>query len=87
MPYAIQELVIRQVSPLGTGQITGLGAAAMWDGPVARRLTPDPVARRGTTPRRNRDLCLRHGYQVRSVIRLPDGPPLDVEGADAVTHN
>ncbi|WP_433367708.1 GNAT family N-acetyltransferase [Actinoplanes sp. CA-142083] len=25
---------------------------------------------------RNRDLYLRHGYQVRSVIELPDGPPL-----------
>ncbi|GIM91629.1 GNAT family N-acetyltransferase [Paractinoplanes toevensis] len=25
---------------------------------------------------RNRDLYLRHGYQVRSVIDLPDGPPL-----------
>jgi GNAT superfamily N-acetyltransferase len=25
---------------------------------------------------RNRDLYLRHGYQVRSVIDLPDGPPI-----------
>jgi GNAT superfamily N-acetyltransferase len=25
---------------------------------------------------RNRDLYLRHGYRVRSVIDLPDGPPL-----------
>jgi ribosomal protein S18 acetylase RimI-like enzyme len=25
---------------------------------------------------RNRDLYLRHGYRVRSVIELPDGPPL-----------
>jgi predicted N-acetyltransferase YhbS len=25
---------------------------------------------------RNRDLYLRHGYQVRSVIELPDGPPV-----------
>jgi GNAT superfamily N-acetyltransferase len=25
---------------------------------------------------RNRDLYLRHGYQVRSVLQLPDGPPL-----------
>ena len=25
---------------------------------------------------RNRDLYQRHGYQVRSVIELPDGPPL-----------
>ena len=25
---------------------------------------------------RNRDLYLRHGYSVRSVVRLPDGPPL-----------
>jgi GNAT superfamily N-acetyltransferase len=25
---------------------------------------------------RNRDLDLRHGYRVRSVIELPDGPPL-----------
>jgi GNAT superfamily N-acetyltransferase len=25
---------------------------------------------------RNRDLYLRHGYRVRSVLELPDGPPL-----------
>jgi hypothetical protein len=25
---------------------------------------------------RNRDLYARHGYRVRSVIELPDGPPL-----------
>jgi GNAT superfamily N-acetyltransferase len=25
---------------------------------------------------RNRDLYLRHGYVIRSVIRLPEGPPL-----------
>jgi len=25
---------------------------------------------------RNRDLYLRHGYRVRSVIELPDGPPI-----------
>ncbi|MEV4344610.1 GNAT family N-acetyltransferase [Actinoplanes sp. NPDC049596] len=25
---------------------------------------------------RNRDLYLRHGYRIRSVIELPDGPPL-----------
>jgi predicted N-acetyltransferase YhbS len=25
---------------------------------------------------RNRDLYLRHGYQVRSVLQLPGGPPL-----------
>jgi len=25
---------------------------------------------------RNRDLYLRHGYVIRSVIQLPDGPPL-----------
>jgi len=25
---------------------------------------------------RNRDLYLRHGYTIRSIVRLPDGPPL-----------
>jgi len=36
MTYAIQELVIRDVAPLGTDEITDLVAAAMCDGPVAR---------------------------------------------------
>lgn len=160
MTYAIQELVIRDVAPVDTGEITGLVAAAMWDGPVARWMVADPAVRRSESPGyfaifvehavrygevyatadadtgdlagvalwfpftslipppteyeqrlkevagpafdracaldghharidgagipayleandpRNRDLYLRHGYRVRSVIDLPDGPPL-----------
>jgi len=45
MTYAIQELVIRDVAPVDTAEITALVAAAMWDGPVARWLNHDPVAR------------------------------------------
>lgn len=45
MTYAIQELVIRNVAPVDTGEITDLVAAAMSDGPVARWLQPDPAIR------------------------------------------
>ena len=51
MTYAIQELVIRHVSPIDTDEITELVAAAMWDGPVARWLNPDPAARQRGGPR------------------------------------
>jgi hypothetical protein len=102
MTYAIQELVVRRVSPFDATEITGLVAAAMRNGPVARRVLRDPAARRrnrgaGSAVRdrhparldragrpacreandpRNRDRYLRHGSRARSVIGLPDGPPL-----------
>jgi len=50
MTYAIQELVIRDVAPVDTGEITDLVAEAMGDGRVARWLSPDPVARRRDSP-------------------------------------
>jgi GNAT superfamily N-acetyltransferase len=50
MTYAIQELVIRDVAPVDTDEITDLVAAAMSDGPVARWLTPDQQARRRDSP-------------------------------------
>jgi GNAT superfamily N-acetyltransferase len=50
MTYAIQELVIRDVAPVDTGEITELVAAAMSDGPVARWLTPDAEMRRRESP-------------------------------------
>jgi len=46
MTYAIQELVIRNVAPVDTDEITELVAAAMSDGPVARWLHADPEVRR-----------------------------------------
>jgi GNAT superfamily N-acetyltransferase len=46
MTYAIQELVIRNIAPFDTDEITGLLAAAMGDGPVARWINPDPAVRR-----------------------------------------
>jgi GNAT superfamily N-acetyltransferase len=50
MPYAIQDLVIRNVTPVDTAQITGLLAAAMGDGPVARWLTPEADIRQDYAP-------------------------------------
>jgi GNAT superfamily N-acetyltransferase len=50
MTYAIQELVIRNVTPVDTTEITGLLAAAMGNGPVARWLTPDATVRREYGP-------------------------------------
>jgi GNAT superfamily N-acetyltransferase len=50
MTYAIQELVIRDVDPVDTNEITRVLAAAMSDGPVARWLMPDAIARRASSP-------------------------------------
>jgi GNAT superfamily N-acetyltransferase len=50
MTYAIQELVIRDVAPVDTGEITEVLADAMRDGPVARWLTPDAAVRRENSP-------------------------------------
>jgi GNAT superfamily N-acetyltransferase len=50
MTYAIQELVIRNVTPVDSTEITGLLAAAMGNGPVARWLTPDATVRREYGP-------------------------------------
>jgi hypothetical protein len=68
MTYAIQEPVIRTVAPSDTAGITGFVAAVSRHGPTrpASRCVRRPAG----------DLYLRHGYLVRSVIELPDGPPL-----------
>jgi GNAT superfamily N-acetyltransferase len=46
MQYAIQDLVVRDVHPVDTTEITGLLAEAMGDGRVAKWLMPDPTVRR-----------------------------------------
>jgi GNAT superfamily N-acetyltransferase len=50
MTYAIQELVIRDIAPMDTGEITRVLAAAMGDGRVARWLAPDAGLRREFAP-------------------------------------
>jgi GNAT superfamily N-acetyltransferase len=50
MTYAIQELVVRDVAPVDTTEITELVAAAMRDGPVARWLHPDSQIRLRQAP-------------------------------------
>jgi len=50
MTYAIQDLVIRDVAPVGTAEITDLVATAMGDQPVARWLNADPDVRRREGP-------------------------------------
>jgi len=50
MSYAIQELVVRDVAPVETGEITELLAVAMGDGPVARWLSPNASIRRRYAP-------------------------------------
>jgi GNAT superfamily N-acetyltransferase len=46
MQYAIQDLVVRDINPVDTTEITGLLAEAMTDGLVANWLMPDAVMRR-----------------------------------------
>jgi GNAT superfamily N-acetyltransferase len=50
MTYAVQELVIRDIAPLDTTEITRVLAAAMADGRVAQWLTPDAAVRREFAP-------------------------------------
>jgi GNAT superfamily N-acetyltransferase len=50
MTYAIQELVIRNIAPVDTAEITGVLADAMGDGLVARWLAPDAAVRREYAP-------------------------------------
>jgi GNAT superfamily N-acetyltransferase len=45
MTYAIQDLVTRNVAPVGTTAISALVAGALDDDPVARWLLPDPADR------------------------------------------
>ncbi|GGN37154.1 GNAT superfamily N-acetyltransferase [Actinoplanes campanulatus] len=71
MTYAIQELVVRHVSPLDTAEITGLVADAMWDGPVARWLHPDPMARRSNAPRYF-EIFVEHAVQYGEVYGTTD---------------
>jgi GNAT superfamily N-acetyltransferase len=96
MPYAIQERIIRDVTPVDRtrhldaaieerhppvprlacpavdpdDQSLGIGDALL----DRRHARPDPAGI--TDESGNRDRYLRHGYQVRSVIELPDGPSL-----------
>ncbi|GAA5190878.1 GNAT family N-acetyltransferase [Rugosimonospora acidiphila] len=50
MTYAIQDLVIRDVAPVDTGELTKLLADAMGDGLVAQWLAPEVTVRREYAP-------------------------------------
>jgi GNAT superfamily N-acetyltransferase len=50
MTYAIQELVIRNVAPIDTTEITNLIAEAMHDTAIGHWLQPDPELRRAESP-------------------------------------
>jgi len=50
MTYAIQELVIRNVAPVDTTEITNLIADAMQDTAIGHWLQPDPEVRRAESP-------------------------------------
>ena len=71
MTYAIQELVIRDVAPVDTGEITDLVATAMGDGPVARWLTPDAALRRRGAPRYF-EILVEHAVRYGEVYATAD---------------
>ncbi|MFB9179850.1 GNAT family N-acetyltransferase [Dactylosporangium sucinum] len=50
MTHAIQDVVVRDIDPVDTDEITAVLAAAMSDGPVARWLMPDASVRRACSP-------------------------------------
>jgi len=72
MTYAIQELVIRDVEPVDTGEITDLVAAAMWDGPVARWLNTDPSVRQKESPEYF-GIFVEHAVRYGEVYATADG--------------
>jgi len=50
MTHAIQDVVVRDIEPIDTDDITEVLVAAMCDGPVARWMAPDPDDRREYSP-------------------------------------
>jgi GNAT superfamily N-acetyltransferase len=50
MTHAIQDVVVRDIEPVDTDEITEVLTAAMSDGPVARWMAPDPDDRREYAP-------------------------------------
>ncbi|MEV6926362.1 GNAT family N-acetyltransferase [Dactylosporangium sp. NPDC051485] len=50
MTHAIQDVVVRDIDPVATEEITEVLAAAMGDGAVARWLMPDAALRRESNP-------------------------------------
>ncbi|WP_238007420.1 GNAT family N-acetyltransferase [Dactylosporangium sp. AC04546] len=50
MTHAIQDVVVRDIDPVDTDEITAVLAAAMSDGAVARWLMPDASVRRACSP-------------------------------------
>ncbi|XVV11179.1 GNAT family N-acetyltransferase [Actinoplanes sp. CA-131856] len=79
MTYAIQELVIRDVAPVDVEEITGLVAAAMWDGPVARWLHPDAEVRRRDSPRYF-EIFVEHAVRYGEVYATSDYDTGSVSG-------
>jgi len=79
MTYAIQELVIRDVAPVDTDEITGLVAAAMWDGPVARWLVADPAVRRSASPGYF-EIFVEHAVRYGEVYATADADTGDLAG-------
>ena len=71
MTYAIQDLVIRNVAPVDTAEITKLVAAAMWDGPVARWLIPDAGVRRDESVRYF-EIFVEHAVRYGEVYATAD---------------
>jgi GNAT superfamily N-acetyltransferase len=71
MTYAIQELVIRDVAPVDTAEITELVAAAMWDGPVGRWLQPDTAIRLAESPRYF-EIFVEHAVRYGEVYATAD---------------
>jgi GNAT superfamily N-acetyltransferase len=71
MPYAIQELVIRDVTPVDHTEITALVAEAMRDGPVARWLQPDHAVRLRVAPRYF-EIFVEHAVRYGEVYATAD---------------
>jgi GNAT superfamily N-acetyltransferase len=79
MTYAIQELVIRNVAPVDTGEITSVLADAMWDGPVARWLTPDARLRHQSSPAYF-EIFAEHAVRFGEVYATADPDTGDLNG-------
>jgi len=79
MKYAIQDVVVRDIVPTDTAEITRLLAAAMGDGPVARWLTPDAAVRREYAPAYF-EIFAEHAVRYGEVYASVDAQTQDLSG-------
>jgi GNAT superfamily N-acetyltransferase len=79
MTYAIQDLVIRNVAPVDTAEMTDLITSSMLDGPVAQWLQPDAEVRRAEGPHYF-EIFVEHAVRCGEVYATTDAVTGELSG-------